>query len=126
MLELPCSQVVQYRSSEARILHYPVCSHEALWQRYLGGMDRYTLAGRLEPPPFHDQASHEARAAAASGGAAAAEATIRNLFEQKVMLSDPDAVRAQISAGVCERIDEVKQRLAAMWGTATSTVSDAT
>ena len=104
-------QVVKYRESEARVLHYPVYSHEALWQRYEGGMDRYTLAGRLEPPPFHDQATHEAQAAAVKGGAAAAKATIRRLFESKVMLADRAVVAEQIAAGVCERICEAQRRL---------------
>ena len=107
-------QIVQFRESEARVLHYPVYSHEALWQRYQGGMDRYTLAGRLEPPPFHDQASHEARAAAVKGGDAAAKATIRSLFERKVMMSDPATVAEQIAAGVCERVCEVQLRLEAI------------
>mmetsp|Transcript_8652 Transcript_8652/g.25600 ORF Transcript_8652/g.25600 Transcript_8652/m.25600 type:complete len:396 (+) Transcript_8652:17-1204(+) len=104
-------QVVQYRASEACVLHYPVCSEDALWQRYLGGMDRYTLAGRREPPPFHDQASHDARAAASKGGEAAARATIRSIFERKVMV-DAATAAAQIAAGVCERRQEAQLRLA--------------
>ena len=102
-------QVVKYTESSARILHYPVYSHHALWQRYLGGNDRYTLAGRQEPPPFHHRVSHEAHEAFKHGGSAAAEQTVRRLFEQKVMLNEDDATE-QIEAGVCERI-RAPQRL---------------
>ncbi|KAL1503227.1 hypothetical protein AB1Y20_011283 [Prymnesium parvum] len=106
-------QVVKYRASEARILHYPVYSIEALWHRYVGGMDRYTLKGRVEPPPFHDQASHDARVAAERGGEDAARATLSRIFREKVMLGDPAEVEAQLAAGVCERITEALQRIKA-------------
>ena len=60
------------------------------------------------------QRSLEARAAAAKGGDVAARATIRKLFEQKVMLGDAATVASQIKAGVCERICEAQQRLQGM------------
>lgn len=107
-------QVVQFRQSSARILHYPVYSYLALWQRYLGGNDRYTLAGRETPPPFHHFVLSEAHEACKRSGSAAAEATIRRVFEQKVMLLSEEDVSEQIDAAVCERIRGPQRLLASL------------
>lgn len=102
-------KVVKFRQCAARVLHYPVVSHHTLWRRYLAGNDRYTLAGRRELPPFHEYVSHAAHMAHSCGGSAAAEAVVRRLFEEKVMLSDNDEIADQINAGVCERISAPQQ-----------------
>lgn len=89
--------------SDACILHYPCYNVDALWVRWKRGNDNYRLRGREEPPPLHAMVCAAAEAAAQRGGEAAARETVRQLFEQRVMVSNPDEVAFQRRAGVCER-----------------------
>ena len=95
---------VQYRHSDAVVLHYPCCSHEVLWARWKRGNDNYRLRGAEHPPPLHAHVGAAAQAAFARGGAEAAERRVEELFAEKVMLRDPAEADFQQRAGVCVRV----------------------
>lgn len=105
--------IVQYRHSDARILHYPCYSCDALWTRWLRGNDNYRLRGQEEPPPLHARVCAAAQAAAAHGGIEAARSTVRRYFEEKVLLLDRAEAEFQQRSGVCERLRGPSRRLAA-------------
>lgn len=100
----PLGKVVQHLACDARILHYPCYSYEALWVRWRRGNDNYRLGGREAPPPLHAAVCAAANAAFACGGEEAARRTVQRFFVETVMLTDRREVELQQRAGVCERI----------------------
>ena len=130
---------VRYRACEACILHYPVHCWETLWRRWQRGNLSPSLwhlfqeqRARRRQRADGGNAPEEMSGCRSSAGVAAqgsmplldgaftsraaceeeAQAILRHIYEEHVVLEDEAEVRRQVAAGVCRRVLLPKRVLA--------------